>query len=597
MNTVLDQTSAQYATTAHQTPAIEFAGVCKGFTVRKKITEALRELSFTMSSGQVVALIGPDGAGKTTLMRLAAGLLHPEQGTIRIFGADTVLDPDGVRSTIGYMPQRFGLYEDLTVEQNLNLYADLQGVMPRDRAKRFATLLAMGGLTPFTSRLAGRLSGGMKQKLGLICTLLRTPKLLLLDEPTVGVDPVSRQELWAIIDHATREDGMSVLMSTAYLDEAERCDRVLILHEGQLLAQGTPTEFASRVQGRVYTIDVSDEDRKQAQRLASCQPGVVDTLLRGTRLRLVLDQNADRSTLSAQLGSLIHSPPRFEDSFIDLLKTKSQSPQENTRPQVQQTPPASDQSTEEVIRVDEICKTFGTFKAVDRVSFRVRRGEVFGLLGANGAGKTTCFRMLCGLLPSTDGQMTVAGINMRRARSKARAKIGYMSQGFALYRELTVARNLSFFAGAYGLRGKRMKERITWAVNEFDLGPVLHARSDRLSLGYKQRLAFACSLMHQPEILFLDEPTSGVDPLARREFWRRIDNLSSQGVTTLVTTHFMEEAEYCDHLVIMVSGRVAAAGTPDDIRLLGSRASEQSPSMEEAFLTIVRNQSTHKVGP
>jgi len=332
------------------------------------------------------------------------------------------------------------------------------------------------------------------------------------------------------------------------------------------------------------------------QRLASSKAGVVDALLRGTRVRVVLDKDVDAESLQNTLGTLTPAEPRFEDSFIDLLKAKTAKTTTQSLPAIPPTaldkePSAKNLSHDEVIHVDSVSKVFGSFVAVDRISFVVQRGEVFGLLGANGAGKTTCFRMLCGLLPSSEGRLRVAGVDMRRARSKARAKIGYMSQGFALYRELTVARNLRFFAGAYGLHGRRMSQQISWAIEEFDLGSVLHMRSDRLSLGYKQRLAFACSLMHEPEILFLDEPTSGVDPIARREFWRRIDELASNGVTTLVTTHFMEEAEYCDRLVIMVSGKVAASGTPDEIREVGTESGSPSPSMEEAFLSIVRHQS------
>jgi drug efflux transport system ATP-binding protein len=592
MSAVLEQSNQTPASNASLPPAIECVDLEKRFIAGKQSIEALRGVDFTMPAGSVTALIGPDGAGKTTLMRLAAGLMHPDRGRIRIFGADTVVDPDGVRSAIGYMPQHFGLYEDLTVQENLNLFADLQGVLPKDRGERFETLLAMGGLAPFTRRLAGRLSGGMKQKLGLICTLLRTPKLLLLDEPTVGVDPVSRQELWAIIKRVTTEDGMSVLMSTAYLDEAQRGDGVLVLHEGKLLAKGTPDEFTQRLSGRVFTLDVHDHDRRAVQRFASQQPGVVDALLRGSSVRLVLESGKDEQQLAKALGQLEPTPPRFEDAFIDLLGSRSKA---DTPPAQSKQPfptTSNEPDRDEIIRVDRVCKLFGTFKAVNNISFTVERGEVFGLLGANGAGKTTCFRMLCGLLPSSEGMLRVAGVDMRRARSKARARIGYMSQGFALYRELTVARNLRFFAGAYSLHGKRLRTRMDWAINEFELGSVLHTKTDELSLGYKQRLAFACSLMHEPEILFLDEPTSGVDPLARREFWRRIDELSISGVTTLVTTHFMEEAEYCDRLVIMVAGELAASGTPDEIRALGSDDESTSPNMEDAFLSIVRKQKS-----
>ena len=582
--------------------ALRFDGVDKSFTVHKNTVQALDSVHFTAKAGQITALIGADGSGKTTFMRLASGLLHPERGQIKVFGADTVKDPAAVRSLIGYMPQRFGLYEDLSVQENLDLYADLQGIPFSQRRDKYDQLLAMGGLEPFTSRLAGRLSGGMKQKLGLICTLLRTPRLLLLDEPTVGVDPVSRQELWSIITHATKENGVSVVISTGYFDEVERCDAFLLLHEGSVLAQGIPEEFASRVDGRVFTVGVKNIDRRATKHTIASEPGVVDALLHGDTVRVVLDTSADPKPIGTRVGAQLQpTRPRFEDAFIDLLTARISSgatsevhapePQRPTQRPTQGAEKGEAEAGNEVIRIEGVTRAFGTFLAVNNVSFDVRRGEVFGLLGANGAGKTTAFRMLCGLLAPTSGTLLVAGVNMRRAPAKARARIGYMSQGFSMYRELSVARNLKFFAGAYGLRGDRMRERIQWAVDEFDLGSVLSRRSDHLSLGYKQRLAFACSLMHEPSILFLDEPTSGVDPLARREFWTRIEELAAGGVTAMVTTHFMEEAEYCDRLVIQVAGRIAASGTPDEIRAQAMTNGHPSQSMEDAFLALVRAQS------
>ena len=585
--------------------ALCFDGVDKAFTVRKNTVKALDSVHFTAHTGQITALIGADGSGKTTFMRLASGLLHPERGHIKVFGADTVKEPAAVRSLIGYMPQRFGLYEDLSVQENLDLYADLQGIPSSRRREKYDQLLAMGGLEPFTSRLAGRLSGGMKQKLGLICTLLRTPRLLLLDEPTVGVDPVSRQELWSIITHATKEIGISIMLSTGYFDEVERCDAFLLLREGSVLSQGIPEEFAGRVDGRVFTIGVKDTDRRAMKHAVASEPGVIDTLLRGDTVRVVLDTGADPKPIGTRVGVQLQSTrPRFEDAFIDLLTARisSGAPLEvhAPRPQrpaqrlaqqpIRRAEKEDGETRDEVIRIEGVTRAFGSFLAVNNASFTVRRGEVFGLLGANGAGKTTTFRMLCGLLAPTSGTLLVAGVNMRRAPAKARARIGYMSQGFSMYRELSVARNLKFFAGAYGLRGDRMRERIQWAVDEFDLGSVLSRRSDHLSLGYKQRLAFACSLMHEPSILFLDEPTSGVDPLARREFWARIEELSAGGVTAMVTTHFMQEAEYCDRLVIQVAGRIAASGTPDEIRAQGMTDGHPSQSMEDAFLALVRAQ-------
>jgi len=574
-------------------PALSLDAVTRTFTVGKQTATALDAVSLTVTAGTIVALIGPDGAGKTTLMRLASGLLHPDTGVVRVFGADTVTQAAAVRAAIGYMPQRFGLYEDLTVQENLDLYADLQGVRRVERRERFERLLAMGGLAPFTDRLAGRLSGGMKQKLGLVCTLLRKPKLLLLDEPTVGVDPVSRRDLWTIITTARAESGMTVLMSTAYLDEAARCDAFVTLDEGKVLATGQPEDFTKAMSGRVFTAATEPATRKATLRRVAAAPGVVDALLKGSVLRVVVQDSEAAHNLEAIAGALKPAPPAFEDAFINLLgashKTQNST---HARPEAPAAPPVpanaeNAQPAKEEIRVEEVTRSFGAFTAVDKVSFSVGRGQVFGLLGANGAGKTTTFRMLCGLLPPTAGSLSVAGLDMRRAPADARARIGYMSQGFALYRELSVQRNLHFFAGAYGLRGKRLRQRIDWAIDEFDLAPVLRMRAGTVPLGFKQRLAFACALMHEPSVLFLDEPTSGVDPLGRRVVWRRIANLSATGVTVLVTTHFMEEAEYCDRVVIMVAGTVAAQGSPDEIRADGARAGATGETMEDAFLAIV----------
>lgn len=574
-------------------PALCFEGVTRTFRVSKQKVTALREVSLSVVEGKSVALIGPDGAGKTTLMRLAAGLLHPDQGSVRVLGADTVTQASAVRASIGYMPQRFGLYEDLSVQENLDLYADLQGVGREDRESRFEQLLAMGGLAPFTARLAGRLSGGMKQKLGLVCTLLRQPRVLLLDEPTVGVDPVSRRELWEIIQAARAETGMTVLMSTAYLDEASRCDSFAILNEGEVLSQDKPAAFTERMAGRVFTATLDPESRRGVLHRVQSAPGVVDALLRGDTLRVAVATPQDAHSVAEMTGPLKAATPSFEDAFIDLLHVQGTHTCPVEQPPVAETsavgPEVSAQREvpDEIIRVEGVTRAFGSFTAVDRVSFTVEQGQVFGLLGANGAGKTTTFRMLCGLLPPSAGRLTVAGLDMRRAPAAARAKIGYMSQGFALYRELSVIRNLRFFAGAYGLRGGRLRDRLDWATREFELSSVLSMRAESLPLGYKQRLAFACALMHEPSILFLDEPTSGVDPLGRRVFWRRIAKLSASGVTVLVTTHFMEEAEYCDRVVIMVAGTVAAHGSPDKIRAEGASAGAEGRSMEDAFLAIV----------
>ncbi len=491
---------------------------------------------------------------------------------------------------------------------------------PKRRA-RGATheLMHMAGLEPFTRRLAGQLSGGMKQKLGLACALVRQPSLLLLDEPTVGVDPLSRRELWDIVYRLVREQGTSVLLSTAYLDEAERCDEVVLLHEGRLLAQGTPAELRETMRGRTYEVAATGMEKRALQNRIAQAPGVLDSLIQGDHVRMVMLDIAqpDAGILLPGVGGIKITavPPRFEDSFVALLKAKSGG-ETATRAH------AADGSLslvtqadtgKPVIEVNDLQRRFGNFYAVNNVSFAVGKGEVFGLLGANGAGKSTTFRMLCGLLPPSGGTLRVAGADLRIAAAAARARIGYMSQKFSLYGNLSVAENLRFFANVYGaniyganvyganvhaanvhgagihgLSGKQGTNRIDWALQEFELAPMAEYTSGDLSLGYKQRLALACALMHEPEILFLDEPTSGVDPLARREFWSRINALASRGVTVMVTTHFMEEAEYCDRLAIMAAGEILTMGTPASIKAQARSQELPEPTMEDAFVALIR---------
>jgi ABC-2 type transport system ATP-binding protein len=455
----------------------------------------------------------------------------------------------------------------------------------------------MAGLEPFTRRLAGQLSGGMKQKLGLACSLVRQPALLLLDEPTVGVDPLSRRELWAIVDRLVRNERTTVLLSTAYLDEAERCDEIFLLHDGKLLDQGDPKVLRDRMQGRTWSVTAADLSKRSLQSHLSQAPGVLDALVQGDHVRLVMEE-ATPPRLEALLPGIQNVtvtavPPRYEDSFIALLKVN---PHPDGVVSTQSAHPQALSSTkpaegEAMIKVDQLERRFGSFRAVKNVSFAVSRGEVFGLLGANGAGKTTTFRMLCGLLPPSGGSLRVAGVDLRHAPAAARARIGYMSQKFSLYAHLSVLENMRFFSSAYGLSSKQTEQRMQWAMTELALAPLADSASGDLSLGYKQRLALACALMHEPEILFLDEPTSGVDPLARREFWQRINTLAEQGVTIMVTTHFMEEAEYCDRLAIMVAGEILTIGTPTAIKLQAHTESLTDPTMEDAFIGLIEAQT------
>jgi len=572
-------------------PALVFEGVSRMFEAGGARVKALDNLDISVPAGKVTGLIGPDGAGKTTLMRLAAGLLLPEEGGIQVLGIDVVAHPLEVQSSVGYMPQRFGLYEDLTVQENLDLYADLQGVDQADRRPRFRELMHMTGLAAFTGRLAGRLSGGMKQKLGLACTLVRPPRLLLLDEATVGVDPVSRRELWGIVYRQVRERGMTVLLSTAYLDEASRCEEIVLMHQGRRLGQGTPHSFSEPLRGRTFHVTAPSVSKRRLQNRLSVVPGIVDAIIEGEQVRVVT-RHAGIAEVPARLpdiGELTREPsePIFEDAFIATLKgDRGTATAAVTGERIPEPLGAVPQGAG-VIEVRNLQRRFGDFYAVKDVSFSVRQGEIFGLLGANGAGKTTTFRMLCGLLPISDGMVRVAGLDLRRAAAHARGRLGYMAQRFSLYENLTVAENLRFFANAYGLNRARRRDRMAWAVEAFELDHYANDKAGELPLGYKQRLAMAAALMHEPDILFLDEPTSGVDPLARREFWQRINALAEAGVTVLVTTHFMDEANYCDRLVIMADGEMLAEGSPAEMKARFRSPGQPDPTMEDAFIALI----------
>jgi ABC-2 type transport system ATP-binding protein len=548
---------------------------------------ALRGITADIRAGIITGLIGPDGAGKTTLLRLIAGLLRPGAGRVSVLGHDVSGEAGLVHPDIGYMPQRFGLYEDLSVAENLDLFADLHGLDRATRARRSARLLHFTGLGPFTARLAGKLSGGMKQKLGLACALLARPRLLLLDEPSVGVDPASRRELWSIVSAMLdegRDAGMGVVWATAYQEEAARCGRVLLLHEGTLLADAPPGEFLAPLQGRVFRLSAQADHRRAAAAQAAANPAVLDAVVEGAFVRVVLRRDqAAPDAASFGGAALVPTPPRFEDGFVDAIATGTAPAAAKPAP-----PPASRaKAAGPAIEVRDLVRRFGSFLAVDRVSFSVAQGEIFGLLGPNGAGKSTTFRMLCGLLRPTSGSARVAGQDLLRAPAEARARIGYMAQRFSLYAELSARENLRFFGRAYGLPRAGREAAIARSLERFDLEQVADAVSGGLPLGVKQRLALAASLLHEPDILFLDEPTSGVDPLARREFWRRIGTLADAGVAVLVTSHFMEEAEYCDRLGIVDAGRLVATGTPASLRERVRTPDLPDPTLEDAFIALV----------
>lgn len=556
---------------------VEINNLTKQFSPGKPC--ALKGITASFPKGQIIGVVGPDGAGKTTFIRLLAGLLQPTSGHITIQRYDTVRDAASIYTLTGYMPQKFGLYEDLTVLQNLSLYADLRGVIGEERKKSFEKLLLFTGLSSFTGRFVKALSGGMKQKLGLACALIKKPTLLLLDEPTVGVDPLSRRQLWSMMEELNA-DGISVIWSTAYLDEAQKCHTVLLLNEGSLYFCGDPQELTERVKGRTFKITHIMGDRRKLLFKVLNNPAIMDGTIQGRDLRVVL-----KKTFSP-LTELYCSPtlPRLEDAFIDILGggPGGKSELADKTPEIKDGP-------QTVIRAEGLTKNFGSFTAVHHITIDVQKGEIFGLLGPNGAGKTTTFKMLCGLMKPTTGKAFVNGVNLISAPGIARAHIGYMAQKFSLYGNLSVAQNLHFFAGIYNLIGSAKHQAIDEMIETFNLQSYLSTSADMLPLGYKQRLSLACANMHRPRVLFLDEPTSGVDPIARREFWNHINGLVNKGVTIMVTTHFMDEAEYCDRIALFYKGRIINMNTPDALRDQIKTAERPNPTLEEAFIQMIED--------
>ncbi|MEJ1963325.1 MAG: ATP-binding cassette domain-containing protein [Gammaproteobacteria bacterium] len=589
--------------------AAKLDGLRKDFD---KVT-ALSDISAELPPGLILGLVGPDGAGKTTLIRLLAGLMEPTAGSVQVLGRSPLAEGGQTQAEVGYMPQRFGLYEDLSVLDNLNLYANLRALDREARQRRFAELLEFTALAPFTQRLAGKLSGGMKQKLGLACALLGKPRLLLLDEPGVGVDPLSRRELWRMVTDLVA-DGVTVLWSTAYLEEAERCTRIWLLDRGKLLHDGAPGELSERMRGRVFRRRSGTGRSRELAESELKHAGVVDAVIQGASVRIVASAERAREMQGNGYESV---PPRLEDAYVEMLggapkgesllargwpsatsdtgslpATIPAAASQSASGSVQAaTAPSASPPRETLVFCKGLTKRFGTFVAADHVSFEVHAGEIYGLLGPNGAGKSTTFRMLCGLLKPTEGDASVAGVNLLHAAGRARARLGYMAQKFSLYGELSVAQNLDYFADIYGLNRTRKRERVQAMVDAFSLGPHLQSNAALLPLGFKQRLALACATLHAPAVLFLDEPTSGVDPLMRREFWHHINALTSRGVAIVVTTHFMEEAEYCDRIGLIWSGRKIAEGSPDELKASVASDSLPEPTMEETFIALIEREA------
>lgn len=445
---------------------------------------ALNNVSFEVGKGEIFGLIGPDGAGKTTLFRILTTLLLPDEGTAIVDGCDTIKDMKRIRQSVGYMPSKFSLYQDLTVEENLDFFATLFGTTIEAGYELIKPIYAQ--IEPFKDRKAGALSGGMKQKLALSCALVHKPMVLFLDEPTTGVDPVSRKEFWEMLQ-SLRNQGITIVASTPYLDEVRQCERIAFLAEGKIQGIDTP--------------------------------------------EIILERFAN-----------VFNPPPIDKPKTEVTES------------------------ENVIEVEHLVKAFGTFKAVNDISFKVKRGEIFGFLGANGAGKTTAMRILTGLNQPTSGKGMVAGYDVATEYEQIKQHIGYMSQKFTLYEDLTVKENIRLFAGIYGLSTAEISKRTNKLLESMHFTEHKNDIVASLPLGWKQKLAFSVSILHEPDVVFLDEPTGGVDPKTRRQFWELIYEAAKRGITVFVTTHYMDEAEYCDRLSIMVDGKIAAMGTPNELK-------------------------------
>ena len=477
--------------------AIEVNSLSKGYGK----VQALRDVSFSVGRGEVFGIIGPDGAGKTSLYRILCSLLLPDDGTASVDGYDVVSGMKEIRRRVGYMPGRFSLYQDLTVEENLRFFATLFGTTVEENYDSIKAIYTQ--IEPFRKRRAGALSGGMKQKLALCCALVHQPSVLFLDEPTTGVDPVSRKEFWEMLSQL-KEREITIVASTPYLDEVRKCERVAFLSEGRIRGIGTPDEILTTFRD-------------------------------------------------------IFNPPAIEKLE------------------------AGTKSNENAIEVEHLVKAFGSFHAVDDISFTVRKGEIFGFLGANGAGKTTAMRMLTGLSQPTGGNGKVAGFDIRTEYEQIKKHIGYMSQKFSLYEDLTVAENIRLFAGIYGMDDGEIRRKTTNLLDRLDFSAHRNTLVSSLPLGWKQKLAFSVSIFHDPHVVFLDEPTGGVDPATRRQFWELIYDAAKQGITVFVTTHYMDEAEYCDRISIMVDGKIKALGTPEELKQkLGQ------PDMDHVFTFLAR---------
>lgn len=566
----------------------------RGLSRRFGRVEAVAGVDLDVEPGELFGILGPDGAGKSTLIKLLTGLLAPTAGKAEVAGWDVARlgSPGGL---IGYMSEQFSLSPVLSVQENLRFHARLHRVPDRAFARRLEQILDFTRLGPFAGRRAEHLSGGMKKKLALGCALVHAPRVLFMDEPTTGVDPLSRRDFWSIVQEY-RQEGTTVFASTPYLDEAERCGRVALLHEGRIIALGTPAELRSPLAGMM--IDLVARPQRPALAALAEDPRVAEAQPFGERIHVTTRGPGCRpEDISAALAGrgiqVVHAgpgTPSLEDVFLQVLGRapasrrdgggRQEAPDMAVAPGLPTgwSPP---EAGEPLIVAEGLVRRFGRFTAVDQVSFAVGPGEIFGLLGPNGSGKSTTIRMLCGLLPVTAGRARVAGADVARA-GEFRGRMGYVSQRFSLYRDLTVAENLDFYAGVYSVPPELRAARKEWALAMAGLRGRGHLRTGSLSGGWKQRLALGCALLHRPQVLFLDEPTSGVDPLARRQFWRVITDLADQGVAMLVTTHYMDEAEHCHRLGFLYEGRLVAQGAPAELK-----AAHGGADLEELFARLI----------
>lgn len=557
---------------------------------------ALKNINFTAEKGKINILVGPDSSGKTTFLRLCAGLLNITSGDIFILNKDIKADKQFIQSNISYMPQKFGLYEDLTVHENITLYAKLFGIKGEAKEQKYKQLLEITDLTRFKDRLAGNLSGGMKQKLGLACTMISNPKVLLLDEPCVGVDPLSRRDLWKIIKDLAKTSECSIIVSTAYIDECEHADKVTIFHEGEIIANMTSDDLKNVAKGKTYTVKISKEfNQREVQAfLIEQHQQIIDAIPLSGNINITIMEGKTIEKVIEEIPllkkfTIEERPSSYEDGFMQIFRNKK-SKYAEFKDKIQlneQTTQNENANTTPIIDIKDLVKKFDKFTAVNHTSFNVSKGEIFGLLGPNGAGKTTTFKILCGLIPATSGCATVAGYDLFTSRDIARKKIGYVAQKFSLYGDLSVLENLKFFGGIYGIPKKQLKFRIEEVINDYELYDVLNDKSGELPGGYKQRLSMAVGTIHKPEILFLDEPTSGIDPLTRRMFWHKISLIAQNGTTIIITTHFLEESEYCNKIMIQDGGQMIAFGTPKEVRQQGGESENSPLTMEQVFINIV----------